>query len=158
MKTQVCLLKILLLTAVLGIVGSWAVAAPAKPPVGTKGPKTTTTPPSAAPAPEPKIPGFVIPRTNGTFLGLQVVDNRFVLKFYGADKKPVAADVTRASVRWVVHYKPTDERTVLNATADKMALTSPKFVRPPFQFKLYLSLLAENEGDEVESYVIDFLQ
>ncbi len=158
MKTQVCLLKILLMAAVLGIAGSWAVAAPAKPPAGTKGPKTTTTPTVAAPAPEPKIPGFVITRANGGFLGLEVLDNRFVLKFYGADKKPVAADVTRAAVRWVVHYKLTDERTVLNATADKMALTSPKFVRPPLQFKLYLSLLGQNEGDEVEPYVIDFTQ
>ena len=159
MKTQVCLPKILLLTAVLGIAGSWAVAAPAKPPAGSPGPKTTATQAPATPAPEPKIPGFVIPRANGGFLSLQVVDGRFVLAFYGADKKPVAADVTRAAVRWLVHYKVTDERTVLIATADNMALTSPKFVRPPLQFKLYLSLLGENEGDEVESYPnLDFRQ
>lgn len=159
MKTQVCLPKILLLTAVLGIAGSWAVAAPAKPPAASPGPKTTATQAPATPAPEPKIPGFVIPRANGGFLSLQVVDGKFVLAFYGADKKPVAADVTHAAVRWIVHYKPTNERTVLNVTEDGMTLTSSMYVRPPYLFRLYLSLLGANEGEEIESYGnLDFRQ
>ncbi len=163
MKTQVCLPKILLLTAVLGMAGPWTAVA-ATPATGRSGTKAVTTSPPKAPEPEPKIPGFVVPRTGGGFLSLLVEDGKFKLTFYGVDKKPVAADVARASARWVVRYKIADERTILNPTDDGMALTSSKFVRPPYQFKLYLTLLGagegegESEGQAVEQYVIDFRQ
>ena len=49
---------------------------------------------------EPKIPGTVIPRANGTFLGLEVVGGNFKLSFYDKKKKTMAPDITRASARW----------------------------------------------------------
>ncbi len=156
MKTQVCLPKILLLTAALGIAGPWMVAATTTPTTVRSGTKAVTTP--APPAPEPTIPGFVIPRTSGGYLSLQVVDGKFKLSFFGADKKPVPVNIARAAVRWIVHYSVLNERTVLNPNADNTALTSPKFVRPPYLFKLYLTLLGQEGEEAVEDYVIDFRQ
>jgi hypothetical protein len=39
-----------------------------------------------------------------------------------------------------------------------MALISTKFVRPPYVFKLYLTLIVEDSAEPPESYVIDFHQ
>jgi hypothetical protein len=67
-------------------------------------------------------------------------------------------DVARATARWPVKDKRGDERAVLNPNGDGTVLTSGTFVRPPFVFKLYLSLFVEGSNDAVESYVIDFRQ
>jgi hypothetical protein len=107
---------------------------------------------------EPKIPGLTIVRAKGGFLGLVVENSNFKLSFYDGKKKPVPVDVTRATARWPVHYTVYDERTVLNPSADGMALTSTKFVRPPYQFKLYLTLITEGSSEAPEDYVIDFSQ
>ena len=158
MKSQACLPKILLLTAVLVFAGSLPARASAKPPPGSSGTKTLVRP-KAAPAPEPKIPGFVISRPNGGFLSLLVDENgNFRLAFYDAKKKSAPVDVTRARARWSVRYKATDERTVLNPTADGSALTSPLVIRHPYIYRIYLSLFVEGSDEAVESYVIDFRQ
>jgi hypothetical protein len=47
---------------------------------------------------------------------------------------------------------------VLNPDADGTVLTSPKYVRPPYVFRLYLGLFIEGTENAVESYVIDFRQ
>ena len=107
---------------------------------------------------QPNIPGLVIPRAKGGFLGLLIENGNFKLSFYDDERKPVAADVARANARWPVHYSVYDERAVLNPSADGKALTSSKFVRPPYQFKLYLTLITEGSSDAPESYVLDFHQ
>jgi hypothetical protein len=53
------------------------------------------------------------------------------------------------------------ERTVLNPGGDKNSLTSALVVRPPLNFKLFITLLKEGspEGDNAgETYTIDFRQ
>jgi hypothetical protein len=103
---------------------------------------------------EPKIPGTTIVRTNGKFLGLEVVGGQFKLSFYDAKKKPAAVDVTRASARWPNPRGPGDYRTVLNLSGK--ALVGSKPVVPPYTFNVYLTLL-QGEGDEakaVENYVV----
>ena len=130
-------------------------------------PAAKSAPPAAAagkpaPAPQkekekeapPKIDGMTIERRNGTFLGLQIVNNNFVVKFYDKEKKPAKPDVARATARWPVKYQPADERTVLNRVED--TLTSAFVIRPPHQFKLTLSLLSEVEGTPAETYIVDF--
>jgi hypothetical protein len=114
---------------------------------------------------EPVIPGIVISRTNGGYLGLTLENSNFKLSFYDAKKNPAKIDVARATARWPVHYKTTEERTVLNPTPDNLALIANKFVRPPYVFKLYLTLLKGEEGTaedgaaaSAESYTIDFQQ
>jgi hypothetical protein len=104
----------------------------------------------------PVIPGIEIERPNGAFLGLQIVDNHFVLSFYDVKKKPASADVNRATLRWPVKYQPNDERTVLNRSADGTALSSGMTVRPPRKFKVFMSLFVDGNESAVESYTIDF--
>ncbi|MBI2517137.1 MAG: hypothetical protein HYV95_09500 [Opitutae bacterium] len=151
--------------------------APVKPAPGT--PATPATPatkpevkkadPKADPKKkkeeEPKIDGIVINRSNGTFLGLKLENGTYKLTFYDAKKKPATPDVTRAAARWNPNYKLGSERMILNSGSDGKSLVGSKTVRPPYAFKLYLTLLkgaATGEGDNgegeqaVESFVVDF--
>lgn len=121
------------------------------------------TDPKAAPAKKevkkeelPKIPGIVINRPNGTFLGLEVIGGKFKLTFYDKKHKPMAVDVTRAAARWPNFRSPGDNRTMLNGSGT--ALVGVKPVVPPLVFNVYLNLLT-GEGDEakvVENYVVAF--
>jgi hypothetical protein len=170
MKPIACLLKTLLLASLLGIAvpglaQNTTTVLPSKSAVTNKteanknilpGPKKP-----AKVEEEPVIPGIVIPRASGGYLGLTLENNNFKLSFYDAKKKPAKVDVARATARWQAQYKVVDERAVLNPTPDGLALSSNKFVRPPYVFKLYLTLLSEGgegEGTAAETYVIDFRQ
>jgi hypothetical protein len=154
MKSLARLLKTLLVALSLGA----ALPLAAQPAPGGPAPK----PGKGAPAPkkeaEPTIKGIVLNRPKGGFLGLTLEGNNFKLAFYDAKKKPAKVDVSLATARWPVHYSIYDERTVLTPNADGTALTSLKYVRPPYAFKLYLSLFKEGNPNAVESYVIDFHQ
>jgi hypothetical protein len=128
-------------------------AAPAKPPA------TKASPPAKQKEPAREVDGFAIVRRNGGFLGVKVEGNTFRVTFYDKDKKPVVADVAAIALRWPVQYQPNPERTLLKPNGDGKTLTSDKVVRPPFQFKLYLTLLKTTEpggdaGDE--TYTVDF--
>ena len=123
-----------------------------------------TTPAKATPvkkdekkeAPLPKIPGTVINRPNGTFLGLEVVGGNFKLTFYDKKHKPMAVDVTRVTARWPNPKSPGDNRTVLNGSGT--ALVGQKPVIPPFTFNVFLTLLV-GEGEDakaVENYTVAF--
>lgn len=112
---------------------------------------------------EPKIEGITIARPNGTYLGIALENGTFKLSFYDQKKKPARPDVPRAAARWNPNYKTGSERIILNPSADGKALVGHKPVRPPYAFKLYLTLLAPaatpgSEGGEqaTESYVVDF--
>ncbi len=161
MKTKAGLITTLLVAVSLFGAGSLLAE---DPPASTGKQKTDAG--KGAPAKQPgkteeapaKIEGIVLNRPNGGFLGLTLDDHKFKLSFYDAKKKPANVDVARASARWPVRYSVYDERTVLNPNADGTALTSPKYVRPPYSFKLYLNLIPQEEGKQVESYVIDFHQ
>ena len=152
MKPIDCLLKTLVLASSLGIAvpllaEDATTAPPSKSAATNKAEAIKNTPPaSGAKTPakveeEPKIPGFVIPRDKGGYLGLTLENGNFKMSFYDAKKKPVKADVIRARARWPVNYKVGNERAVLNPTSDGMALISNHFVRPPYIFKLYLTLM-----------------
>ena len=102
-----------------------------------------------------KIEGIEIPHGKG-FMGIQLVNSTFKLSFYDEKKKPTAPDVTRAVLRWKVNYQPNDERTVLNPDG-KTSLVSPQVVRPPYTFKLNMTLI-KGDGDDAptEFMAIDF--
>lgn len=102
------------------------------------------------------IAGLEIPRPTGGFLGLQILNGNFVLSFYDAERKPTSVDVARASLRWPVKYQPNDERVVLNPGSDGVSLTSPKVIRPPHNFRLYLALFVEGNDDPVETHTVQF--
>ena len=106
------------------------------------------------------IEGMEIPRAAGGFLGLQIVNGTFKMTFYDAEKKPVPADAARAVLRWDAKYKVGQERVILNP-GEPNTLSSPRAIRPPYTFKLFITLIkdAAAEGAENpvgESYVIDF--
>jgi hypothetical protein len=105
----------------------------------------------------PKIEGMEIARSSKGFLGLQVADGNFKLSFYNAEKKVAAPDVVRAVLRWTPSYKPGNEVYVLGP-GDGKSLTVAKTVRPPYHFKLFISLFVEGNDNPVESYVVDFRQ
>lgn len=112
--------------------------------------------------PPEKIEGMEIPRGANGFMGLQIVDSTFKLAFYDAKKKAVAPDVSQAVLRWSPKYQRNDERVVLERSADGKSLASPRIIRPPHAFKLYMTLFKEpspgTEAVAAENYVIDFAQ
>ncbi|HRI82290.1 MAG TPA: hypothetical protein PLF88_07630 [Opitutaceae bacterium] len=102
------------------------------------------------------IPGVTLTRADGTFLGLEVVNGNFKLTFYDKKKKPARANVARATARWNANQKTGQDFTVLNPSGDT-ALVGTKFVRPPYNFIVFLVLLNE-AGDVVENYQVNMRQ
>lgn len=135
--------------------------APAVPATTAKSPAAAKSAPGkAAKADEPpaKVAGQEIARGEKGFLGLQVSGGVFQLGFYDTKKKPAKADVVRAVLRWTPNYKPGTEIYVLEPSGDGLMLTSAKNVRPPYQFKVFVSLFAGGVEEPVESFVVDFRQ
>lgn len=169
MKLNAALAKSLLIAASLGVVSSvFAQATDATPVPDAKKPATKTVPPKPVrpirgkPTPAPKVetppeivlPGVVKPRPSGGFLTVEVVDGKFKIGFYDAKKKQMPLPAPRGTARWRSNRKISEERTVLSPGPDGKTLMSVGFVRPPFIFKVFLTLLNE-EGAAVESHVID---
>jgi hypothetical protein len=124
--------------------------------------------PTPTPTEEPMgtISGTAIQRSHGGWLGLELKDQNFWLTFYSDKKKPVAADVAAVVLWWPVNYQPNNERVELTPSSKPAVLTSPMVIKPPYSFKLHISLLTDT-GDgathpagstapEPESYIIDF--
>lgn len=142
---------------------------PPKAPVRITPPSQTTTvkaaektaPKKAEPAKkeEPKIKGIAVSRGERGFIGIEIVGGNFKITFYDAKKKPIAPDVARAALRWDAKYKVGQERLVLNPDADGKSLSSPKTIRPPYTFKLFVTLIkeaGESENPVGETHVVDF--
>ncbi len=116
----------------------------------------SSTKPAAKPeAKEIVLPGVVIKRVNGGFASLDVVGTHFVLRFYDKDKKSVAPDATRASIRWQPKQKPRQMTSILNPSSDGNFLVGDKVVQPPLVFKVYITLFREGET-VLESFQADY--
>ena len=140
-------------TAKKGVPAKPAAGAPAKTKAGDKKKKEE---------PPPKIDGIEVSRGERGFLGVKLDGNTFKISFYNREKKPMPVDVTGAALRWPVKYQPNDERAFLTPVGDGKALGSDKIVKPPYVFKLYITLLTDassgGETPPAETYVIDFHQ
>lgn len=150
----------LLLSAAVSLPAQPGPAAPAAP-AGPKAPAAKqetkkADPKKAAPKEEAKIEGLVISRPDGTFLGLTLQDGKFKLSFHDKEKKRKKADVARAVARWPNVHGPGQNRTVLNPAGDGTFLLGAQFVRPPHSFRLILTLIPGGEGEEGETYSVDF--
>lgn len=148
-------------TPLFALACTLAIALPlaAQTPPGTPKTKASATTPPAKKAPEPKIEGMEVPRGELGYLGVAIVGGQFKITFYDKKKAPVVADVHRALLRWDPKYKQGQERVVLNLTEDGKALTAPKAIRPPYIFKLFITLMKKSETGEdkaTETYTIDF--
>ena len=98
--------------------------------------------------------GVNVARGDGWF-NFAAKGSRFIVTFYDVRKKPTAAEVQNGLVRYMyVAKRP--KRTVLNLREDGQALISPPTVRPPYVFRVYLSLFSRNEADGGETYVFGY--
>lgn len=97
-----------------------------------------------------KIEGMEIARGGG-FMGLQIVNGTFKLSFYDAKKKPVAPNVARAAFRWAVSYQKQPERSILSPGGGANSLVSDKTVKPPYSFKLFITLFKT----DADAYAVD---
>lgn len=105
------------------------------------------------------IPGITIERKDSkALLGIQILDDSFKLSFYDEEKMPVKADFSRALLRWDVTYKNVQERLILTPGGDGTFLASPRAIRPPYNFQLFITLIADDKDAESETYVIRFRQ
>jgi hypothetical protein len=133
---------------------------PVPPPVVKPAPKEAAKPAPKKEEPMGKIAGTEIKRGAG-YMGLELVGGTFKITFYDAKRKPMAVppEITRAALRWAVSYRQgLDERAVLNPSEDGKSLTSLKVVKPPHNFRLYITLLAAATAEDGagETYSIDF--
>jgi hypothetical protein len=155
MKLNAALAKSLLMAASIGTVVPLIAQTSPKKDASKQPAKPDTAKPAAAAEEEIKIPGTVLTRPGGGFLSLTLEGGNYRIAFYDAQKKPTSVDVARGSARWNSVNKTGDERAVLNPTEDGKALIGNRFVRPPYVFKLFLTLLGPDDA-VVESHVVDF--
>lgn len=153
MKTRVVLVFVLVFGGSL-----WAQPAPAaKSPAPAKSTGKADPKKADAKKQEPKIAGTVINRADGTFLGLTLEDGKFKLAFYDKEKKAMPVNVLRAVARWPNPHGPGQNRAVLNPAGDGTFLLAPQFVRGPYAFKLFLTLIASDDpATPGENYTLDF--
>lgn len=105
-----------------------------------------------------KIDGLEVARGQ-TFLGIQIVNGVFKLTNYDKMKKPVAADFTKVALRWTVNYQPNPERTLLTPSGGVGAFSSEKVVKPPYSFRLFVTLIKGDADDApVENLTVEFHQ
>jgi hypothetical protein len=147
MKLRPPFRKLLLLAASLGLAA----------PVAIRAQSDGSAPPAAADAPEPALPGTVIPRPQGGYLALTATDDsHFKLLFFDKKKKPEKADVTRALLRYTSLSHP-QEITVMNPNDDGTALISARIIfGRPRVFRVFLSLFNGDGDTPAEHYVVTF--
>lgn len=154
MKINAALAKTLLLVASTGMVLPMLAKPPAKPAAVPA--QQDATAKADGEESEGTISGVAVKRANGGYIGITIDGNGVVLSFYDEKKKPVDCDVAQAVVHWKPKNTIAEERRILNPAGDGKTLTSTAPVHPPFNFKLYLTLLSA-DGQVVESFsAIDF--
>ena len=145
MKLRALLVKSLFLSVSLGVAGPLLAQ---NMPTPSQPSSDTAKTPADAPA---TIPGLVISRPNGGFLGLEIDSstNTFKLSFYDAKKKPIVADAGSAIIRWL--YRDTgSEKFIYQLTPDSdgKALVSPRGVVPPLPHLAVLLLFPDTSSSD----------
>lgn len=155
MKTHAAFAKSLLVVASFAFTASLPAQAPAKrKPAPAPAQQEETAKPEGSEE-DIVLPGTEVKRSNGTFVSITVENNAFKIAFYDAKKKQQAPDVARAAIRWEPKNKKGDDRRILNPAGDGMTLVSPPPVLPPYNFRIFVTLL--NEANEaVETFNTDF--
>ncbi|HEY1110345.1 MAG TPA: hypothetical protein VGE76_16965 [Opitutaceae bacterium] len=109
-----------------------------------------------------RIDGVEVARGAKGYFGIQVVNGAFKVTFYNDKKKPApAGDVDRAALRWNPIHKKGDERVVLLPDGTGQSFTAGTPVRPPYNFKLFVTLIkdaTDGQPATTESYTVDFRQ
>lgn len=111
--------------------------------------------PAVKPADEkPELPktGVNLTRHAGGWINVEVADNRFVLSFFDAEKKLVAADRPGGVVRYVYTARENKPPAPLARSEDGQKLVTPAKIRPPHVFHVHIVLRGERPEDADESY------
>lgn len=114
-------------------------------------------PPPAAdrrPADDVPLPGVSIPYEGG-WISLAIENGVFHLRFYNAERALLPAPAIRATARWNPPLKTGFSRSVLLPADEGRALVGNTFVKPPHQFRVYLTLIGPNE-QVLGSYTLDY--
>ncbi len=123
--------------------------------VGDTSPGATVEAVASAEASEIVLEGVVVERADGGFLQIDMDGVNLVLRTYDADKKPVAVDADRASVR-VQFASRSPEQYVLVKSDDGMSLTSGRPLRPPHVFRAYIHLFRGESDEAAESFQVAY--
>jgi len=117
----------------------------AKPAAPTPQPGVTSATPAADAAAkageEVKIPGVVLTRPDGRFLGVETEGVRMKITFYDQEKKKEKADAIRISARWT----DTQPRFTVLVPMEAETLASPGVLKRPFNYLVYLALVGADE-------------
>lgn len=98
--------------------------------------------PAAAEAKEEKtIPGVVLTRPDGRFLGVETEGVVMKVTFYNQKKEPEAADAIRITARW----SDTQPRRTVLLPSTAETLVSPGVMRRPFNYIVYIALVGADE-------------
>jgi hypothetical protein len=90
---------------------------------------------------EKTIPGVVLTRPDGRFLGVETEGVVMKVTFYTQDKEPEAADAIRITARWT----DTQPRRTVLLPSSAETLASPGVMRRPFNYIVYLALVGADE-------------
>lgn len=104
--------------------------------------------------PEGEIEGITIARPDGRWLGLTMEGPRLFLTFYDKEKHPEIPDVASVTVR-LLFASRNPERGVMSPTPDGQRLTFIRPIRPPWNFKIFLTLI-NPQGQALESHNVDY--
>jgi hypothetical protein len=126
--------SVLLVVAPLGLAAQYA--QPAKP----------AKPPAESPAAESKkeektIPGVVLTRPDGRFLGVEAEGVVMKVTFYNQEKEKETADAVRITARW----SDTQPRRTVLLTTSAETLASPGVMRRPFNYIIYIALVGADD-------------
>lgn len=104
--------------------------------------------------------GVWIDRPDGTQLNLLVADQNFELHFYDEEDQPVDSDAAQAILHCTSRVVRSRETLALLPAEkeEKTILTSPRVIRPPYQFDILLVLNFDAEGKKPESHHVVFMQ
>lgn len=106
------------------------------------------------------VKGAWINRAGGDSMNLLVAKNNFELHFYDEKQQPVEPDAAQAIVHYTSRVIQSRETLVLlPAQKDgKVILTSPRGIRPPFQYEILLVLNFDEADKKTESHHVIFMQ
>jgi hypothetical protein len=115
------------------------------------------------------IPGTAVHRRNGTWLGIQLTSNNFIVTFYDKTKNPMPADATTVVLSWSYPhaadtYSPTLSAELTPLTDISSVFTSSYSVPYPHRMTLRVTLtIAGSTPDapdpfHTEVYVIRFAE
>ncbi len=101
-----------------------------------------------------EVPGVKVARAKGGFLALAVENGVWVARFLDETKKEATPDASAVVVRWNPVGTVTEQRAFLKPTGEGSAMSGSTRVRPPLNFKAYVTLLGPEE-QALESLVVD---